>query len=445
MPALIRPITALLIATAIVLMGSGLIGVLLPLRAGVVGMSGMEIGLVGSAYWIGLTLGCLLAPSIIRRVGHIRAFVAFTASVTISPLMIALTDEAVAWGVLRVVNGACLAGIQMIIESWLSASATSETRGRIFAVYTILNLTVLTIGMQLVGLAPVSGFELFTVAAILFSLAAVPIALTASPEPPAPARAALDLEGLVTTSPSAVIAALSMGLTGGAFWSFAPLFGQAGGLDAVASAGLMTAAILTGALTQWPIGVLSDAFGRRQMLVVVTGLSALGALLLSAIATAGASPQALFTAAGIYGLVAFAGYPLALAHANDRVPKSQAIAISSGLMLTYAAGAMVGPLIAATMLDTFGATRLFYYSATIHATTSALILLRLRLRPVEREPFREEFVIAPRTTPAAYALDPRAEPPAAPPAGTPATPAAQPVPPPGTASPEPPARPAETR
>lgn len=172
MSGLIRPITALLCATAIALMGSGLMGVLVPTRAALVEFTNLEIGMIGSAYWIGLTLGCFLSPWVIQRVGHIRAFVAFTATVTVTPLMMAYMFDPYFWSGLRLVNGVCFAGIQMVIESWLAASSTDTTRGRIFGVYTFLNLTVTTIGMQLIVLAPPLEFQLMSLIAILFSLAA---------------------------------------------------------------------------------------------------------------------------------------------------------------------------------------------------------------------------------------------------------------------------------
>src|SRR5690554_8169219 len=83
MAGLLRPVTALLIAAAILLMGNGLLGVLIPVRADVEQFTRLEIGLLGSAYYAGLMAGCLLGPLVIARVGHIRAFVAFTAIATI--------------------------------------------------------------------------------------------------------------------------------------------------------------------------------------------------------------------------------------------------------------------------------------------------------------------------------------------------------------------------
>ena len=208
MTGLLRPVTALLMAASILLMGNGLLGILLPVRADLEHFSSVEIGFMGSAHYLGLVAGCVLCPLVIGRVGHIRAFVAFTASATITPLLHAIWPDPIAWTALRALNGICFAGLFMGIESWLTASSTLETRGRVLAAYTFLNFTVVIAGMQMTGLADPRGFELFSLVAILYSLAAVPVALTATTAPSPPRSARLRLGWLFEVSPAAVVGLL---------------------------------------------------------------------------------------------------------------------------------------------------------------------------------------------------------------------------------------------
>lgn len=405
--AIIRPITALLLSTALVLMGSGLIGVLIPIRANALSFSDLSIGLIGSGYWAGLVIGCIVAPAIIRRVGHIRAFTAFTATVTVTPLLLAMTSDPASWTALRLLNGLCFAGIQMVIESWLAASSTSQTRGRTLAVYTILNMTVITIGMQLINLAPITSFVLFSLIAVLFSLSAVPIALTLTPPPPPPRSTRIRPLWLLKTSPAAMIGCFSTGLVGGIFWGLAPLYGTANELPPASSATLMTIVVLTGALAQWPIGVLSDTSGRRAALVTTSLIAAAAAFSMTFAPALG--QWAIFAAAAAYGTVAFAGYPISLAHANDLVPARRAVMVSSGLLLTYAAGAVTAPLLASGITSAIGADKLFAISAVIHLAAAIAVAIRLGLRPPEPKPYHDDFVSLPRTTPAVFELDPRTD------------------------------------
>src|SRR3546814_21063411 len=68
------PITALLLSVALLLMGNGLQGTLLPVRANLEDFSPTDIGILGSAYFFGFAAGCLYGPRLIRRAGPIRAF-----------------------------------------------------------------------------------------------------------------------------------------------------------------------------------------------------------------------------------------------------------------------------------------------------------------------------------------------------------------------------------
>lgn len=408
MSGLIRPITALLCATAIVLMGSGLFGLLVPTRAALAEFSNFEIALLGSAYWVGLTLGCFISPLAIHRVGHIRAFVAFTAIVTITPLLMALISDPQFWSGLRLINGMCFAGIQMIIESWLAATSTDTTRGRIFAVYTFLNLTVTTIGMQLIVLAPPLEFQLLSLVAVLFSLAAVPIALTSAIAPSAPQSVKLRLGWLIRISPASVFGCFCTGVTSGAFWAMTPLYAREVGLSAVEGGNLMTVIVLAGAIGQLPIGWLSDRIGRRPTLIVVCFAAAFACL--AVFWQSGHRMDLLLLTASILGLFAFASYPLGVAHANDLVDKTDAVAVSGGLLLIYSISAISGPLLASAATYLLGTHALFLFMAVVYALTAALVLLRVQLRPALPEEHQEVFVAIARTTPAAFALDPRGEP-----------------------------------
>lgn len=407
MAGLLRPVTALLIAAAILLMGNGLLNVLVPVRADFEEFSRLEIGLMGSGYYAGLMAGCLVAPLVIARVGHIRSFVAFTAVATITPLLHAIWTEPVAWTALRALNGICFAGLFMGIESWLSGASTMETRGRVLASYTVVNLTVVTLGMQMMGLASPSGFELFSLVAILYSLAAVPVALTRTSAPTPPRTAKLRLAWLINVSPAAVAGCFFTGVANSGFWTLAPLYGRSAGFSLTEVAMFMTVAVLGGAASQWPVGYLSDRVGRRPLLVTVGMTAAAAGVGLFILSTS--SPFAIFPIAVLYGACAFPVYTLCVAHANDLVNKKRAVEVSSGLLLTFSIGAVLGPIIAGFVMSKAGHGALFLHSAVAHLLIASIMLIRVKLRPKLPAENKEGFVAVPRTTPLVFELDPRAE------------------------------------
>ena len=135
----LRPVTSLLLGVAFLLAGNGLQFTLLPLRGAAEGFDAFALGVIGSAYYLGFVAGCLLAPYAILSAGHIRAFTAMVALAITVALAYVLATDVYAWVFFRLVNGFCLAGIYLVIESWLNDRATNETRGLVMSAYVIVN------------------------------------------------------------------------------------------------------------------------------------------------------------------------------------------------------------------------------------------------------------------------------------------------------------------
>ncbi len=388
-------------------MGNGLLSVLGPIRADTENFTRLDIGIMGSCYFAGLMIGCLVWPRIIAAVGHIRAFSALTAIATITPLAQAVWPVPVVWWGLRGLNGLAFAGLFMVIESWLNGSSSPETRARVLAIYTILNLTVVTVGMQLVIAGEPTSFELFTLVAVLYSLAAVPVALAPASAPAPPRAVKLRLGWLMSVSPAAVLGCFGTGLANASFWTLAPLYATGAGMRAQDAALFLTAAVLGGAISQWPVGRLSDRVGRRPMAMIVCVAAALAGVGLYLASTE--SQSIILPLGAFYGAAAFTVYTLCVAHANDLVHRKRAVEVSSGLLLVFSMGAVIGPLIASFMMRELGHGALFLYSAMAHLSIALVMILRVQQRPklpIERN---EPFVSVPKTTPAVFDLDPRGE------------------------------------
>ena len=197
-------------------MGNGLQGTLLPIRGNMDGFTPIELGLLGTAYFLGFTLGCVHGPLLVRRSGHIRAYLAMTSLASVIALLHAIYVDPVSWFVLRAVTGYSFAILYIVIESWLNARSDNRTRGTIFSIYTAVNLTVITAGQMMLGLADPRSFSLFAFAAILVSLAALPIAFTGSASPEQPEFVRPRLVKLFSISPVGARRLLCRGLANGA-------------------------------------------------------------------------------------------------------------------------------------------------------------------------------------------------------------------------------------
>jgi MFS family permease len=404
----LAPVGALLFSGALLLMGNGLQGTLLPVRAQLEFYSALELGVLGSAYFLGFVAGCYFGARVLRRVGHIRTFAAMVSLSSTVVLGHALVLSPFIWWPLRAITGFCIAVLFMVIESWLNEKASNENRGMIFSVYSIINLTVMTIGQMMMTLGSPTAFPLFAVASVLMSLAALPVALTKSAAPAPVEVVRIRILHLYRISPVGAVGAIAVGATNGAFWSLAPVFAQSSisltGTLAVAL--FMSIAVPSGALGQWPLGRASDKIDRRRVILV----SCVGA----AIAGVGLMffarnwDYGLFILAGLFGFFAFPLYALCIAHMNDHVEPDGFVEASSGLLLLYGGGAVVGPLLASAAMELFGDSGLFAFSVVIYLALIGFTLYRMSCRAAIAEGEQSDFSDSWRLATTVSTVDPLA-------------------------------------
>jgi MFS family permease len=392
------PVLALLCGTLFLFLGNGLQGLLLPLRGALEGYSNETLGLLGTTWAAGFVIGCFVAPNVVRRIGHVRAFSGFLSLICLNVLMTGLFVDQTAWLVLRAITGFCTAGTSMIIESWLNERATPESRGTIFSFY---------ISITLFGVATAT---LFMICGILYSIAALPTTLSKAASPQPLKRARLDLKGLFKNSPISFIGILLIGIANGAYGTLSAVFAVQAGLSQGSVAAMVSITIFAGAIMQFPAGRLSDRLDRRHVLASLSAAAALAGLAVALFRPSGAYDIIVLVA--IYGAAANALYPIAVAHANDFAAPEDFVKISGGLLLLYGIGTIIGPTLGGPVMTWAGPHALFLVTAFAHILITAYAIVRSRQRapiPVEQ---RDAYSAAPASaslsTPESVTLHPRA-------------------------------------
>lgn len=400
-------IAALLVAAGLLYTGNGLQSTLLAVRGGQEGFSPLIIGLVMSAYYLGFILGCRITSIFVANVGHIRVFTALASIASAAALAHALFVDPIFWMVLRVITGFCFAGVAMVAESWINERANNANRGKVLAVYRIVDLSALTVGQLLLLVASPDGFVLFGVVSILVSIALVPVALTRVSAPLPITATRLDLPRLFTVSPLAAIGCTLTGLGNTAFWALTPVFVQQGGLGTQAVASVMAVSVVAGALTQWPLGMLSDRIDRRWTILLGAAGTVAGSLFFVGMAEA---PTYYNAAAALFGAFALPLFGLCVAHANDQADPDSYVAINGGLLLLYGCGAVAGPLVASAAMGLAGSAGLFLFIAGVNGVLVVVGLVRMLVHaPVPVEDREDFFAVTPTvTSPVAFEMDPRA-------------------------------------
>ena len=388
----ITSVASLLFGAAILLTGQGLQGTLIPVRATLEDFSTLSIGLMGATYFLGFTYGCWKGSVLIRGVGHIRVFAAMTATASAIPLLHGLFVDPWIWGSLRFVTGFCFAILYLVIESWLNESSTNDNRASVFSAYVLINMTVLGVGQQMLLFYDPVDLNLFALASVLVSLAAVPVALSRSENPRPIEDTKLDFRYLYKNSTVGMLGSLVCGLSNGSFWALAPVFSVAYSGNISLTANFMTAVVFGSAVGQWPLGRLSDRIDRR---IVLGGASLVGVIVGAILwqMAPGLSDIGLITLAALWGAMAFPIYSIAVAHANDRAEAGTFVMVSAGLLLMYGIGAIIGPFIASMMMTFGNPGYLFLFTGIVHLLLAIYVITRLFIRAqpaeVDHKPFSD--------------------------------------------------------
>lgn len=360
------------------LFAGGINGLILPVRGNIEGFSSVSLGLLGTGWALGYVAGCVFTSNLVARVGHIRAFGALCAIAAVSMLGSAILITPWAWIILRGLCGFCFAGAAMIVESWLSERSDPSTRGRVFGVYTMVNLGANTAGYMMLTVGDPSGFFFFALAGIFYCLALVPTALSNTSTPTPLVSVKLNLRALWRNSPVAVFAVFWVGVSNAAFGTLAAVYAQKVGLQLAAVALFTAIPILAGALMQMPVGLLSDRMDRRKVLLGVAALALVADLAFILLAPEGRWLN--FTLAALLGGSIYAMYPVIVAHANDHAEPGTAIQISGGLLLTFGIGSILGPTIAGWAMEDIGIRALFVVTSASHGVVILYTLWRISRR-----------------------------------------------------------------
>ncbi|MCG8636899.1 MAG: MFS transporter [Desulfobacterales bacterium] len=407
----LKPFLSLYSAVFFFLTALGLLSTFLSLRLTMAGVGVQTTGLVLTVYYLGLTVGTFCCGGMIRQVGHIRAFTAFSAVSTAVVLVHGLYLSVPLWMVLRFTSGVANMGCFMVIESWLNACGDPKARGRIFSIYMIMTYLGGTLGQKVLGMADVESHTLYLVVGIFMVMSIVPVAMTRAIHPELPKREGIRFVAVCKKAPIGMTGSFVSGVLISAFYAMGPVFAHDINLDVSQLSWYMTLSIIGGLIFQWPIGSLSDRFDRT---LIIPGIGTVLCLISLFITFAGHDNVEMILGAMVFfGGFLFTIYPVAVARAHDMFEAEDVVKVSSALLVTYGVGAIIGPMAASTVITWTGNPYgLYYYFIGGSAGFVLLSLVWRKLEIAEIVPAEEqsEFFIMKQTSNVAIHMDPRLEP-----------------------------------
>lgn len=384
----------LLLGIGLMMLGNGLQGSLLGLRANIEGFPTAVTGFIMSGYYVGFLIGSVITPKILASVGHVRVFAALASLASTAALVHAVFPDPYVWGFFRIVTGFSFAGLYIVSESWLNGAATNETRGQILSFYMVITFGGIAGGQLLLNSYDPGGFQLFVIVSVLVSLALIPTALTATPMPSMEASDKLGIRKLYKISPLGVVGVIIAGIVLGGFFAMAAVYAGLIGLTVGQISLFISMTVMGGALMQMPIGRLSDKMDRRKVLMMTASIAAILAIILSQLQ--GLDNKLYFLAISlVFGGFCMPLYSLCLAHTNDYLEPSQMVAASSGLILLNGVGAILGPISVSALMSAFGPSAFFPFIAAACCCIVLFGLYRMSMRPSVPIDDQVDFVAMP--------------------------------------------------
>ncbi|NUB46294.1 MFS transporter [Fertoebacter nigrum] len=385
---------ALFLSVVLLQLGSGGVAPLDAISGAALGFTTAEIGMLGSAHFVGFFIGCWWAPRLMGTVGHSRAFAAFTAAGTIGILAHMMVVDPWAWGLMRVASGVCIAGCYTIIEAWLQAKVTNATRGRAMGIYRIVDIGGNLAAQLLIGVLEPAAYVSYNLLALCCCAAIFPLTLSRVEAPETPDAPRLRPRLAWERSPLAAAGVVVSGITGAAFRMVGPVYGLEVGLRPDQIALFLAAYVLGGALAQFPAGWVADKYDRRM---VIIGLSAGGIIACATtILLAGSGTVAVFLAAGLFGVMTMPLYSVSTAHAHDFATTTERVELSAALMFLYAVGAIASPIVTSLLIWGFGPAAMFLMIALACLLLILFGITRMRARPAPAD--RTAYTYEPRTS-----------------------------------------------
>jgi MFS family permease len=408
MTRMVTSLSALLLSIVLLVSGNAFLMTLLGVRLSMESVAPDVIGWILVCYSVGFVLGTLYVHRIISRVGHIRTFAAFAAMAAACSLLYPMAVSEPFWALLRALSGFSAASVLVVIESWFSSRATNANRGTLFAVYQIVFYSSVAGGQLLINVGEPASFIPFSLAAVLLTLALIPLALTRMQAPEVGVIERLSFFTLARESFTGVAGALICGVLIGAFYALGPVYATMVGLEVSRVSTFMASAIVAAMIVAWPLGWLCDRLDRRRVMSWVSMIAAVAAAL---VVFFGADRLWLLTAlVAVFTGLSATLYPIAVAITNDRMESNRIVAASATLLLSYGVGSVIGPVVMAQMVSVMGPEGLFIGSAGFLALLA--LATRYRIASTRDVPVAEQehFVPAmPESSAALAEIDPRNE------------------------------------
>ncbi|WGY45270.1 MULTISPECIES: MFS transporter [unclassified Vibrio] len=346
----VQRISVPVIALSLYAVASGYLMSLIPLMLSDYGLEASLASWMASVFYAGLLLGAVIMEPFVNRLGHRLAFLGCLALLIISIVALPVLPYAAAWLVARFVAGVAVAGVFVVVESWL-LHGNESGRAKRLGIYMAALYGGTAIGQLGIGVLGVSGGVPFFAIITLLVMASVVLIYGKTDQPQTQHGVSLSWKQIFKLSHAAIIGCLVSGLTLGAIYGLMPVELAKRGISH-SHIGTLMALIILGAMAVQPMVPWMSKFMGRKLLMALFSLVGAGATVLPLI-----NPGADMLAMGLFllGMATFAIYPIAINLGCDKLDASYIVSATQVMLFSYSIGSVLGPVLADSfMQDTQG-------------------------------------------------------------------------------------------
>lgn len=316
------------------------------------GVSSSLNGLNAAALYVGSFAMTLVAERVLGAIGFKKLIAAGLSLVLAALLLFPLLPGIKIWFVLRLLVGIGDSAINYAAQLWVLLMAPAEHRGRNLSLYGMSYGLGFSLGPLGISLLRFGNAAPFVILAVLFLLVLLLVLIKLPDSHPDKVEhdegQARRFGRSYSLAWYALIPALLYGYMEASLNSNFPVYGLRTGFTTDQIAALLPFAGIGGLLLQLPLGIWSDRYGRKKILILCGVLGGTAFTLLPAAGNHFLLTMALLMIAG--GLVG-SFFSLGLSFAADILPRSLLPAANVVSSFHFSVGSIIGPGLGGLLLE----------------------------------------------------------------------------------------------
>jgi len=362
------------IALALYAVASGYLMSLIPLMLTDYGLDSSLASWLASVFYAGLLIGAAGIEPLVKHVGHRNAFVWCLVAFMVTIMVLPLAPHSAVWVAARFIAGMAVAGVFVIVESWL-LHGDESARAKRLGLYMGALYGGSALGQLGIGVIGISGGVPFITIITLLILAVVVLLFGESDQPQSEHSASLSFKQISKLNHAAIIGCIVSGLTLGAIYGLMPVELYARGIAHSDIGGLMAVIILGGMAVQPIVPWLSKYLGRTLLMALFCMLGVAAITFTTLVSGIHALAAGLF----LLGVATFALYPVAINLGCDKLDANYIVSATQVMLFSYSIGSVAGPVAADWFMS--GAQGLMrYLFAALLATCIYMLIASIKTK-----------------------------------------------------------------